>query len=473
VTRVQPPTLEQLRERHGSRLKWLVLLTVLIGMMASVMSTTIINVAVPDMSRYFHLGQERAQWISAGFMVAMTLSLSLTPWLLNRFGVRRTYAGAVLLLMIGGIVGGLSGSFTLMIAMRVTEGLAAGILMPIPNVVIMRAFATDEQGRAMGIFGLGIVLAPAMGPTLGGVLVEWFGWRSIFFVVVPFCLVALLLTRRYLPGSAPGTDEKAPLDWRGLIWLAVGTVSLLNGLVELHAADKRPAAMLIGLGLVALVSFAFYQLRIAAPLFRLRLLAHRQLAMGVLVSFIYGVGLFGSTYLLPLYMQMGLHYSPSQAGLVLMPAGLALGMTMPLAGRMADSLRASRLVASGVLILAASLALMAWVTPATPYLALIACVMLGRVGLGLVLPALGVGSVRHLPKTELPHAVSLSSFARQLGGAIGISMVGIALEWRIGARGDDPVAVIAAFEDAFLMLAAVCASSAVAAWFMEPHRNKS
>jgi EmrB/QacA subfamily drug resistance transporter len=345
--------------------------------------------------------------------------------------------------------------------------------MPIPNVVIMRAFATDEQGRAMGIFGLGIVLAPAMGPTLGGVLVEWLGWRSIFFVVVPFCLVALLLTRRYLPGSTPGTDEKAPLDWRGLIWLAVGTVSLLNGLVELHAADKRPAAMLIGLGLVALVSFAFYQLRIAAPLFRLRLLAHRQLAMGVLVSFIYGVGLFGSTYLLPLYMQMGLHYSPSQAGLVLMPAGLALGMTMPLAGRMADSLRASRLVASGVLILAASLALMAWVTPATPYLALIACVMLGRVGLGLVLPALGVGSVRHLPKTELPHAVSLSSFARQLGGAIGISMVGIALEWRIGARGDDPVAVIAAFEDAFLMLAAVCASSAVAAWFMEPHRNKS
>ncbi|MBS0336940.1 MAG: MFS transporter, partial [Proteobacteria bacterium] len=190
-----PTTIEQLRERHGPNFRWLVLVTVMVGMMASIMSSTIVNVAVPDMSRYFHIGQDRAQWISAAFMAATTLSLLLTPWLLQRYGLRKTYMGATLLLMTGGIVGGLSGNYPVMIAMRVLEGIAAGVLTPIPNVVIMREFPPSRQGRAIGIFGFGVVLAPAIGPVVGGVLVEQFGWRSIFFVVVPFCLAALELAR--------------------------------------------------------------------------------------------------------------------------------------------------------------------------------------------------------------------------------------------------------------------------------------
>src|SRR5688572_24706366 len=171
-----PTTIEDLRRRHGPNFRWLVLLTVMVGMMASILSSTIVNVAVPDMSRYFHIGQDRAQWISAAFMAATTLSLLLTPWLLQRYGLRKTYVGATLMLMAGGIVGGLSGNYPVMIAMRVLEGVAAGILMPIPNVVIMREFPADQQGRAIGIFGFGVVLAPALGPVVGGILVEIFGW---------------------------------------------------------------------------------------------------------------------------------------------------------------------------------------------------------------------------------------------------------------------------------------------------------
>ncbi|MEO8600575.1 MAG: MFS transporter, partial [bacterium] len=179
------PTLEELRSRYGARYKWWVLLTVMIGTMASIMSSTIVNVAIPDLSQYFHLGQERAQWVSSGFMLAMTISMLSTPWLLLRFGLRRTYTGAILLLLAGGVVGGFSVNVPMLLSMRVVEGLAAGILQPIPVIVIMRAFDVKEQGRALGIFGFGVVLAPALGPSVGGFLVEHYGWRSIFFVVVP------------------------------------------------------------------------------------------------------------------------------------------------------------------------------------------------------------------------------------------------------------------------------------------------
>lgn len=159
-----PASLAALQVRYGARYRWLVLGTVMLGTMASIMASTIVNVAVPDMSRFFVLGQERAQWLSSGFMAAMTLSMPLTPWLLERHGYRRTYLGAVLLLLTGSVAGGLANSYALVLAMRVAEGLAAGVLQPIPAIIVLRAFAPHEQGRAMGLFGAAVVLAPALGP---------------------------------------------------------------------------------------------------------------------------------------------------------------------------------------------------------------------------------------------------------------------------------------------------------------------
>jgi DHA2 family multidrug resistance protein len=455
-------TVEALRERHGERYKWLVLATVMIGMMASIMSTTIVNVAVPDMIGYFAIGQERAQWISTAFMVAMTLSLPLTPWLLQRYGLRRTYGGAVTMLMLGGIIGGLSGNFSVMIAMRVVEGMAAGLLQPIPNVVIMRAFGQHEQGRAMGVFGFGVVLAPAVGPTVGGLLVEAFGWRSIFFVVVPFCVVALFMIRRYLAPVSSFIGERQKLDWPGLLLLSVATLALLNGLVALHGETRSTAVGLMVLGLSCFAGFVFYQLRRTAPLLQLRLFAHRSFAAGAVVSFIYGASLFGSTYLFPVYMQMALSYTPSQAGLVLLPAGIMLAITMPLAGKLADRLPHWRLVAVGQALLGISLALMAWREVAGIYMVLVAWAVLGRIGFGLSLPALSLGSVRGLAREEIPQAASVSSFLRQLGGAIGVGAVGIGLEWRLSAHDGGAQA----YGECFIALACLSLLASIAAWFM-------
>ena len=359
------PPLQSLSSRYGERYRWLLLLSVMVGAMASIMSSTIVNVAIPGMSHHFSLGQERAQWVSSGFMVATTVSMLTTPWLLSRYGYRRTYVGTMVLLLAGGLTGGLANHFTLVLIARVAEGLAAGVVQPIPAIIILRAFQPHEQGRASGIFGMGVVLAPAIGPSIGGVLVDLFGWRSIFFMVVPLCLASIWLAYKFVPTTAPGGVAAARsegLDWRGLGLGTVGTLCMLNGLVALRGDSALHATLLLAGAGVAFGAFLAWQKRLAAgggtPLMNLALFRYRQFAMGSVVAFIYGTALFGSTYLLPVYMQVGLQLSASHVGTILLPAGIVLAITIAGVGRLADRHPTWLLVCTGLLLLAASFALM-------------------------------------------------------------------------------------------------------------------
>ncbi|WP_233259646.1 MFS transporter [Ramlibacter sp. WS9] len=469
-------SLAELRERYGPRYRWLLLLSVMIGTMASIMSSTIINVGIPDMSQQFALGQERAQWVSSGFMVAMTVSMLTTPWLLARYGYRHTYVATMLLLMAGGIVGGFAEHFPVVLAARVAEGLAAGVVQPIPAIIILRAFEPHEQGRASGVFGMGVVLAPAIGPSIGGVLVDLFGWRSLFFMVIPFCIASLVMAIRFVPTTAPGgaaAQRSGMIDWRGLLLGAVGTLCLLNGLVQLHSGGAEAAVLLLGAA-VSLVAFIAWQRRFKAqggqPLMDLALFGHRTFAMGSIVAFIYGTALFGSTYLLPVYMQLALRLSPSYVGTILLPAGVILAFTIALVGRLADRQPTHVLVSTGLALLALSFALMVTIGLDSPLWLLVAWAILGRIGLGFILPSLNIGSMRSLDKELIPQGSSAINFVRILGGAAGVSLCGIALEWRIAAHGDSltnpvtSVARLAAFNEVFWMLAGLCALAMVAAW---------
>lgn len=480
-------TLPALRARYGERYRWLLLLSVMVGTMAAIMSSTIINVAIPDMSQHFTLGQERAQWATSGFMAAMTVSMLTTPWLLARYGYHSTYVGCMVLLLVGGVAGGFANSFGLVLAARVAEGLAAGVVQPIPAIIILRAFEPHEQGRASGVFGMGVVLAPALGPSIGGLLVDGFGWRSIFFMVVPFCLASLWLARRYVPTTSPGgvaaNRQGAHLDWRGLLLAAVGTLCLLNGLVELQGGTALSASLLLGGAALMLVAFVALQRRTLKkrehhpdqgvdPLMNLSLFKDRRFAMGSIVAFIYGIALFGSTYLLPVYMQMGLGLSASYVGTILLPAGLVLAVCIAVVGRLADRQPTHRLVSIGLVLLAASFALMVTIDlgrPAQIIPLLITWAILGRIGLGFILPSLNIGAMRGLGHSHIPQGASVINFLRMLGGAAGVSLCGIVLEWRVAAHGalldtgPSSPARMAAFDETFLMLAAICALALVAA----------
>ena len=473
-----PSSLASLQARYGERYRWLLLLAVMVGTMASIVSSTIVNVAIPDMSHHFAIGQERVQWVSSGFMAAMTVSMLTTPWLLARYGYRRTYVGTMWLLLVGSILGGLSNQFDLMLAARVAEGLAAGVVQPIPAIIILRAFAPHEQGRASGLFGMGVVLAPAVGPSIGGVLVDLFGWRSIFFVVAPFCIASLWLAHRFVPDTSPGgvaaNRAGAALDWRGLLLGSAGTLCLLNGLVKLHGDNHLEASLLLGGAVAALLIFVWWQRRTAQaggePLMDLALFDYRQFAMGSIVAFIYGTALFGSTYLLPVYMQLGLGLSASYVGTILLPSGFVLALTIAFVGRLADRQPTYLLVCIGLALLAASFALMVTIGLQTVIWVLVAWAVLGRIGLGFILPSLNLGAMRPLDKHLISQGSSVINFLRVLGGATGVSLCGIVLEWRLKAHGDSlavaatSTARLAAFNEAFLMLAGLCALALVAAW---------
>ncbi len=475
-------TLPELQAQFGERYRWLLLFAVMVGSVAAIMSSTIINVAVPDLSHHFAIGQERAQWVASGFMMAMTVSMLTTPWMLGRFGYRRTYAGTMWLLLLGGVAGGLATSFPLVLAARVAEGLAAGVVQPIPAIIIMRAFQPHEQGRAMGIFGTGVVLAPALGPSIGGVLVDLFGWRSIFFMVVPFCLASIWMSMRYVPTSAPGgaaaSRSAAAMDWPSLLLAGAGTLFLLNGLVELHQGLTTSTFAVLGAAVAIIIWFVLRQRRLSqamargeagSPLVNQALFADRRFAMGSVVAFIYGMALFGSTYLLPVYMQLGLQLSPSYVGGILLPSGVALAATIAVAGRMADRYSTHILVSLG-LLLALSFALILVVHLHTPIWYVVAFTVLGRIGLGFILPSLNLGAMRGLHKDLIPQGASAINFVRMLGGSAGVSLCGIVLEWRLAAHGDSLATLassparLAAFNESFVMLAGLCVLAMLAAW---------
>jgi predicted MFS family arabinose efflux permease len=329
---------------------------------------------------------------------------------------------------------------------------------------------------------MGVVLAPAIGPSIGGLLVDAFGWRSIFFMVVPLCLLSIALAYRFVPTTAPGgvaaNRDGDGLDWRGLLLCAIGTLCLLNGLVTLHGGSVVEAGVLLlgaALAVGGFIAWQDRQLRQGRkPLMDLRLFQYRPFAMGCIVAFIYGTALFGSTYLLPVFLQLGLELSASHVGTLMLPAGFVLAFTIAWVGRLADRKPTHLLVAVGLALLALSFGLMVFVGLGTSLWFLVALVILGRIGLGFILPSLNLGAMRPLDRSLISQGSSTIGFVRMLGGATGVSLCGIVLEWRLGAHSAalsdvaSSSARIAAFGETFLMLMLLCGLALLAAWRLRP-----
>lgn len=466
VQMLSPPprqSFDQLSLRYGERYKWLVLLVVGLGTMAGVLSTTSFGVAVPALTRTFGLGQDQVQWAVTGFMAAMAVAMLPTPWLIDRFGFRRLFLSAVIGLALSGIAGSLATSFWWVVLARVAQGIAAGLLQPLGILVVLRLYPADRQGRASGVLGFGIVLAPAIAPALGGVLLDHFGWPAIFLINLPFCLLAAGLGFAWLP--LPRELTRRRFDWLGVGLLAAGTLALVEGIASFqHSGPAAPWTW--GNGLLAactLGGFVWHGRRAEAPIINLALFRQRTLAMGTIVSFFYGFGLYASTYLIPVFLQNALGYAATAAGLALLPAGIALALVIPLAGRLADRHSPKWLTVGGLALFASSFVWFALAGGAISYAELIAATIIGRLGLGLILPALSLATLRHQVPQLLGQSSMVVSYARQLGGTFGTAIVAVFVEWRESIHGHLPPAVFSAYAQGFALLAAVFVLALVAA----------
>ncbi|HET7776499.1 MAG TPA: DHA2 family efflux MFS transporter permease subunit [Azospira sp.] len=467
-------SLETLQARHGERYPWLVLAAVACGMVAAVLSATIFNVAIPRFMADFHLGQDAVQWAVTGYMAAMTVAMLPTAWLIERHGFRRVFLGAVLILVLGSLGGAAAGNFPTVVAMRIVQGIAAGLLQPMSTLLVLRLFPLGRQGRAMGILGFGIILAPAVAPILGGFLVDHFGWRPIFLITLPACLASLWAGHRLLPRRAP-TPAEHPFDWLGLGLLTLAILSLLQTVGGLHAHGLLSLPSSIGslLAAVSLAAFVRHARRAPGAILAMGLFAENAFAMGTLVSFTFGLGLYGSTYVIPVFLQSVLGYSASHAGLALLPGGIALAVMTPLAGHLSDRVAPHRQTALGLVLFALSfilLAALAEIPPAWSLLiSLMGAIVLGRVGLALILPALNLGALRPLAARLTGQGSALLNCTRQVGGALGISLGAVYVEWRGAALGG-PAASHQAFAEVFGLIAGAFLLALVAALAMGRRR---
>ncbi|WP_203234818.1 DHA2 family efflux MFS transporter permease subunit [Modicisalibacter coralii] len=428
---IRADSIEGLFARYGSAYRYLATVTAMMGTISTVLTATIINVALPDIMGAFGMGQDKAQLLSTGFLAAMTGTMLLNAWLVEAVGQRITYLIAMGVFSAASVMGGLATSETLLIAGRILQGCAAGILQPLAMQVIFQVFPPERRGSAMGIYGIGVVLAPALGPTLGGIMVDSFSWRYVFFIALPFSLLGPFLAMLFLPGRE-GEGPASRFDWPGFGLLTLFLVTLLDGLSNGQREGWLSDAILGDFCLAALscVAFIAWELWTATPLLNLTLFSRRVFSGAALVAFIFGAGIYGSTYLIPLFVQTIQGYTPTRSGLLLMPAGLILAVVFPIAGRITDRAPPPMIISVGLAVFALSCYLMTDADTDTGFWTFAIWIMVGRIGLGLVLPSLNAGALSALPRKLLGQGSGAINFVRQLGGAFGVNLLSILLAHR-------------------------------------------
>ena len=439
----------------------------MIGTISTILAATIINVAFPALMDEFHVGHDTLQWVAAGFLAATTATMLVTAWLTETFGERHTFVGTMALFLGASLLAAVSANARWLIAARILQGAASGILQPLAMIVLFRVCPVDERGRAMALYGFGIVLAPAIGPAIGGAMLEAFGWRSIFLLTVPFCIAGLVLGPRTLSPHARTAAQ--PFDWIGWSLLLATLVVLLNVAVVGHRQGFASATTLL-LGAAAIVlgtGFVGWEARTRAPLLPIALFRHRPFAGAAVVAFAYGVGLFGTTYLVPVFAQDIAHYGAAEAGYLLLPPGIALAIAITIGGRLTDRMQPAPIIIAGLALFALSSLLLALSGAATGFWLLALWLVVGRAGLGMLIPALNVGAVSSLAGAELAYASSAVNFVRQLGGAVGVNLLAVVLEWRSGTVGAADAA--RPFHECFAIVTLAFALAIFPAWSIRKH----
>lgn len=396
-----------------------ILIILVIGTFLGFLNQTLMNVALPDIMREFHISTALGQWLTNGYMLVNGIMVPLTAFLIQRLTTRALYLTAVGLFAIGTITAGFAPNFEILITGRMIQAMGAGVFGPLMNVVVMNLFAPDRRGSAMGTIGLALNFAPALGPSLSGFIVTNLNWRFLFYIVAPLIIANFILA--YFLLNNIGTPKRLKFDMLGVILSSIGLGSLLYGFSNAGGTPWHDFTVwgFVVIGLVVTTLFILHQLHTSTPLLNMSVFSHREFNVAVLINIVLMMAMYGGALMLPLYMQNVRGASAFISGLVLFPGALVTAFLSPWSGRLYDRYGAKYLTLTGILITAVGTFILASLTLTTPLWFAVIGQFVRQLGLVLVLMPIQTEAFNALPLNIIPDGSAMFTTIRQLAASFG------------------------------------------------------
>ena len=412
-TEVKPGGLDQ---------KWRVLTTVMFGLFMIILDSTIVNIAFPTLRREFGASLSDAQWVISIYVLALGVTTPVSGYLADRFGIKRVYLLGLAIFVLGSFLCGVAPSLGLLIAARALQGFGGGIAQPLGPAQLYRAFPPKEQGAAFGILGIALVVAPALGPILGGWLVDINLWRAIFFVNVPIGIVGVILGSQFLREFR--MDRRPLFDPLGLLTAMIGFGAILYAasIAENFGWGGQFTLLALGLGFVLLAVHILIELRVVKePMMNLRLFSNPTFLIAALVGYIATIALFGAEFMMPIYLQAFRGQTALGAGVILLAVAATSAIATPSAGRLYDKIGPRAIMFVGFLILCINTWQLALIKGTTPIAYIVFLLALRGLAVGLTLQTSYVSALSSIPLDQLPRGSSLLNSTRFVVQAISVA----------------------------------------------------
>ena len=415
---------------------WVIALAVTLATFMEVLDTSIANVALPHIAGSLSAGQDESTWVLTSYLVSNAIVLPLSGWLSSIVGRKRFYMGCVALFTLSSFLCGLAPNLTMLIIFRVLQGAGGGGLQPSEQAILADTFEPAKRGMAFAVYGVAVVVAPAIGPTLGGWITDNYTWRWIFFINIPVGILSLILTSRLIsdpPYLKRRKLSETRIDYVGLGFVALGLGALQVILDKGQREDWFESRMIVILAIIsaaALLFVIFWEWTRKDPIIDLHLFRDRTFASANFLMFMLGFALLGSTLLLPLFMQTMLGYTAQQSGLALMPGGFTIMVLMPVVGFLLSKYDARWLMACGLCALSFSLFHMTQFDLAIDFRTVVIARMIQASGLAFLFVPINTAAYSYLPREKNNAASGMMNLARNIGGSVGISVVTTMLDRR-------------------------------------------
>jgi MFS transporter, DHA2 family, multidrug resistance protein len=410
---------------EGAEHKYLIAFAVVLAALMQVIDSSIVNVALPDMMGNLGASLDEIAWVSTGYILASVIIIPLTGWLGEFFGRKRYFVGSIIIFTVSSFLCGASHSLSALVFWRIIQGLGGGALMTVSQAVLFESFPRKEAGTAMALFGLGVMVGPTIGPTLGGWLTDNYGWPWIFYVNIPVGILAAAMITGYVHDRP---DQKRPpsVDYVGIALLAASVGSLQYLLEYGQREDWFDSRLMIFLAVTSGLTGIFLvwrEMTTEHPVIDFRVLRHRQMWVGTLLGVVMGVGLFASVFTLPVFLQGNLRMTAQQTGIVLLPGALATAISMAVVGRLTNRFDPRILITTGALLFAGAMMKLSHITGESGATDFFWALIMRGVGLGMMFVPLTTVTLAELSVKELPQGTGLYNFFRQLGGSLGIAAI--------------------------------------------------